>query len=295
MRKIFEQGGKCCLRFKRSATNLFGLGKCCLRFKRSAFNLFGWGHSYSRLKRTAFTLAEVLLVLGIIGIVASMTIPTLMNKVAKQEYVTALKKAYSTQTDGWSRLLADEGVQQLEDTSVFQSMVDGSCTILVASNESCKPFYNNLKKYFRFSVIKAPSYQTFTLNGRKGSNFVNSPVLVFSDGSVICYGMFYKVASKASRLNGHMSSYQGWFWIDINGLKKPNTEGRDIFQFELSGDGKLYPSGGKDYSIYGGGNLNWTWQNDSTRCGTAGSKDVSGTEGRYCAARIMDEGWQMNY
>src|SRR5574344_2046184 len=103
MRKIFEQWGK-----------------CCLRFKRNTFNLLGWGKSYSRLKRTAFTLAEVMIVLGIIGIVASMTIPTLMNKVAKQEYLTALKKFYSTHTDGWSRLLADEGLQRLEDTSVFQ-------------------------------------------------------------------------------------------------------------------------------------------------------------------------------
>src|SRR5574344_342964 len=158
MRKIFEQGGKCCLRFKRSATNLFGLGKCCLRFKRSAFNLFGWGHSYSRLKRTAFTLAEVLLVLGIIGIVASMTIPTLMNKVQKQEYVTALKKAYSTQMDGWSRMLADEGVDQLEDTSVFQSMGQNSFSVSLATYTACKPFFDALKIYF--IMIRRPPTST---------------------------------------------------------------------------------------------------------------------------------------
>src|SRR5574344_299736 len=135
MRKIFEQWGK-----------------CYSRFKKSAINLFGWGKSYSKIKRTAFTLAEVLIVLGIIGIVASMTIPTLMNKVAKQEYLTALKKFYSTQTDGWSRLLADEGVQQLEDTSVFQNMTRG-CTPSLANYAACKPFFAGLKKYFRFSVV----------------------------------------------------------------------------------------------------------------------------------------------
>src|SRR5574344_762048 len=105
MRKIFEQGGK-----------------CYSRFKKSAINLFGWGKCYSKIKRTAFTLAEVLIVLGIIGIVASMTIPTLMNKVAKQEYVAGLKKFYSTQMNGWAQLLADEGVQQLGDTSLWQNM-----------------------------------------------------------------------------------------------------------------------------------------------------------------------------
>src|SRR5574344_2675960 len=147
MRKIFEQWGK-----------------CYSRFKKSAINLFGWGKIYSKIKRTAFTLAEVLIVLGIIGIVASMTIPTLMNKVAKQEYLTALKKFYSTQTDGWSRLLADEGVQQLEDTSVWQSLTSSRCAIIEANYAFCKPFFDNLKKYFRFSVVTAPSYQMYNLD-----------------------------------------------------------------------------------------------------------------------------------
>src|SRR5574344_429919 len=100
--------------------------------------------------RNAFTLAEVLIVLSIIGIVAEMTIPTLKAKIDKQVYVTQLKKFYTTQMDGWSRLLADEGVDQLEDTSVFQSMT-GRCEILNANDASCKPFFDNLKKYFRFN------------------------------------------------------------------------------------------------------------------------------------------------
>src|SRR5574344_377755 len=130
---------------------------------KQAFTL-AVGKDYSKIKRTAFTLAEVLIVLGIIGIVASMTIPTLMNKVAKQEYLTALKKFYSTQTDGWSRLLADDGVQQLEDTSVFQSMTSSVCYIGQLNYASCKPFFDGLKKYFRFSVVTAPSYQMYNLD-----------------------------------------------------------------------------------------------------------------------------------
>src|SRR5574344_174877 len=146
MRKIFEQWGKCCLRFKRSAIYLFGLGKCCLRFKRNTINLLGWGKCYSKIKRTAFTLAEVLIVLSIIGIVAESTIPTLKAKIDKQVYVTQLKKFYSTQMNGWSRLLADEGVQQLGDTSVFQSMTGPDCQQSSANNAFCKPFFDNLDR-----------------------------------------------------------------------------------------------------------------------------------------------------
>ena len=44
--------------------------------------------------KKAFTLAEVLITLGIIGIVAAMTLPTLIGKYQKKQTVTQLKKAY---------------------------------------------------------------------------------------------------------------------------------------------------------------------------------------------------------
>ncbi len=47
-------------------------------------------------KRPAFTLAEVLITLAVIGIVAAMTIPTMVQNYKKREYSTKLKKFYST-------------------------------------------------------------------------------------------------------------------------------------------------------------------------------------------------------
>src|SRR5574344_2033036 len=254
--------------------------------------------------KSAFTLAEVLIVLGIIGVVAAFTIPTLMNKVQKHEYVVGLKKAYSTQMDGWSRLLASEGVDKLEDKSVFQSMT-GRCLISQATDASCKPFFDNLKKYFRFSAMTAPSYKIYWLNGNEYYDYTGATVLAFADGSVMFDRYFLKSTLTLNRDEvltediaaggGHMYSYQGDIEIDINGFKKPNTYGRDIFEFRLSGDGKLYPEFGKDLSLFMSGTLSSTWQNGKTSCGTAGSTDITDVWGEGCAARIMDEGWQMNY
>ena len=47
-----------------------------------------------------FTLAEVLITLVIIGVIAAMTIPTLINKTNNQEYVSRLIKTYSTLSQG---------------------------------------------------------------------------------------------------------------------------------------------------------------------------------------------------
>ena len=51
------------------------------------------------LKRYAFTLAEVLITLGIIGVVAAMTIPNLMTAYQKQQTEARLKQAYSVLTN----------------------------------------------------------------------------------------------------------------------------------------------------------------------------------------------------
>src|SRR5574344_750589 len=191
------------------------------------------------LIKRAFTLAEVLIVIAIIGIVASLTIPTIINKVQKQEYVVGLKKAYSTQMDGWTRLLAEENVNYLEDTTIFSKISATSCDILNANTENCKPFFDSLKKYFRFNVITAENYKSYKLNGEFNEDYSNKTGLAFADGSIIFRGQFSAkptapTAEKAKLITdggGHLYSIQGWFWIDINGFKKPNIVGRDIFAF----------------------------------------------------------------
>lgn len=45
--------------------------------------------------KKAFTLSEVLITLGIIGVVAALTIPSVVNNYKKQQFRTGLKKEYS--------------------------------------------------------------------------------------------------------------------------------------------------------------------------------------------------------
>ena len=59
--------------------------------------------------KDGFTLAEVLITLVIVGVIAAMTIPTLMNNTNKQEYVSRLKKTYSTMAQATNRIIAEEG------------------------------------------------------------------------------------------------------------------------------------------------------------------------------------------
>ena len=57
----------------------------------------------------AFTLAEVLITLGIIGIVAAMTIPTLIAKYQERQTITRLTKVYSTMAQAWQMMQVEHG------------------------------------------------------------------------------------------------------------------------------------------------------------------------------------------
>lgn len=63
------------------------------------------------MKIKAFTLAEVLITLGIIGIVAALTMPTLINSTHGKELDAALKKAYSILQQAIQRMTFEEGLE----------------------------------------------------------------------------------------------------------------------------------------------------------------------------------------
>ena len=67
---------------------------------------------YNKLQKTAFTLAEVLITLGIIGVVAAMTIPNLMTAFAKHRVETQLVKFYSTMNQAMRMSVADNGTPE---------------------------------------------------------------------------------------------------------------------------------------------------------------------------------------
>ena len=85
---------------------------------------------------------------------------------------------------------------------------------------------------------------------------------------------------------GYMSQVCGLIRFDVNGPKKPNNLGRDVFSFWIT-NGKgalLYPRGGKDDNY-----ITWWNYNNRNWCSSS-SKD-----GSYCAGRIIEKGWVMDY
>ena len=233
---------------------------------------------------------------------AAITLPPLIEKYQKQVYVTSLKKQYSLWTNTFKSILTDEGAESLADTTVFQSMPASGCGYYSYADGECAEFYNKLSKYVKLNVIKLqkqyeatffetePSYELF------GYRIGNIVMVTSSGGMLVKYGFGKEPiidlpCEEVYKRGGKLCKQQGGFYIDVNGLKGPNKMGRDIFFYILSDDGTLFPVGGWDVGVHM--KSHGQWYNTRYWCGLPeGSSFVSG-EG--CAARVMAEGWQMNY
>ena len=161
--------------------------------------------------RAGFTLAEVLITLGIIGVVAAMTIPNLMTAYQKQQTEARLKQAYSVlgnairlseAENGKLNIPTDMGMSSHDLHQVFQ--------------ESIAPYLAGASRISNTSIgwngVNAAGGAAHYLNFGKGTHCLNSG---------LCFYMF-----------NHHHNYI-YIVVDLNGASKPNRAGRDIFYFAL--------------------------------------------------------------
>jgi len=247
----------------------------------------------------AFTLAEVLITLAIIGVVAALTIPTLITNYQKQQYVTQLKKSITTLNNGFRTIMANEGVTNLADTTLWRKAPDE------VNSADTSEFTQEFSKHFKVLEAQATSDKIKErnikgLNGKPWENETyNMPYFHFADGSTISLYVYRPMessitADEIKAKGGKIYQQLGQVFLDVNGEQGPNTIGRDIFQLMIAQNGNLYPVGGNDFLIYGGlsrETYHWSGTNKAFGCRTDGAD----YRGQACAARIIEEGWQMTY
>ena len=169
-----------------------------------------------RTVKSGFTLAEVLITLSIIGVVAAMTLPTLVNKYQSKVLETGFKKSYSN---------ISKAVMYTK-TSLGESNLHGAYTVYDKENDVYpnaerfyEEFYKSLGKTTKVDCYFVTNYSGTTKTDRCGWDYPNA-VYILGDGSSV--GVW--INSGIIKL-----------WVDTNGpYKKPNRWGFDIFQFALA-------------------------------------------------------------
>ena len=209
--------------------------------------------------KQAFTLAEVLITLGIIGIVAAMTLPTLIGNHQKKVTIVKLQKAYSTVGNIFQKAVAENGDIDTWDATDNETFLK----TYILPNINYTKYYTENCDWSGCFCQPAPYTSFYKWPGNQGitSPFpVNGPSVITSDGMCIV------IDKKPAFIN---------IWIDINNrVNRPNKMAKDTFALKVNNNGKV--EGYKGNCI---DKLN------SKKAGT----------GQGCFDRIIRDGWKIKY
>ncbi len=218
----------------------------------------------------AFTLAEVLITLGIIGVVAAMTMPSLIANYQKKQVAAQLKKAYSTFAQALVLSQYENG-----NSSEWNLTEQGS-----SYDDNLKYFETYWKPYLKvIKVCKNMKECGYDINGYAELNNKNSylyygqesnvPGFIYGDGT-------YAYIRPYSLAPDYVPEIQ-LLSVDTNGPSRPNIIGRDVFQFEIDTSRGVI-------SAYGS-------NEDCTKEKIYNSNDTQ--YARTCGGKIMSDGWEI--
>ena len=232
-----------------------------------------------------FTLAEVLITLGIIGVVAALTIPTLMANYQKQVWINKLKKTYSVLNEGYKQIMVNQGCTDMICTGFMPDDI-----VLNFANEEAK---NKFITTFKLTNLNSSQWD---YEIKKGDDLCGSNV-TFSG----CIGS--SVADETlsgSTADGSIISFlNGWILggivlVDTNGLRGPNEFGRDIFVFAYT-DKMITPLFSKAYFDWAAANSSDPLVNSEEERKQYVEQYCNANKRLACAEKIIMDGWQMNY
>ena len=199
-------------------------------FVAGATHVAHWNNS----RKIAFTLAEVLITLGIIGVVAAMTMPSLITAKQEKATISTIKKNYSIFANALLMAQNDNGelytwgiTKDADGLNLVSSNLKPYLKIIedcgVGEKSDCAPGDNGKFKDLagnkRNESFSSDDYYTFRLN----------------DGTAVAL----RITNACNNLDTNCVE----FYIDTNGKKYPNTLGKDIFYFAGFGSGKLRAAG----------------------------------------------------
>ena len=222
----------------------------------------------NRKKKAAFTLAEVLITLGIIGVIAALLMPMLIENFQAVVLESQLKKGASTIYQALEHYQADNDGEVIKADNALVGaqelgrMIRGYFNILIY----CGYAYNDSKAVgcvsFNSDGNVNEVYRNYNNTNGFRNNLLDDDQFILMDGSMI----FIECGNDRTHL---------YITVDVNGFKKrPNRVGHDLFMFQIDKKGKLLPMGapGTDY-----------YSEDDEYCSTTSVSDMNGAGCTYKA------------
>lgn len=257
------------LKFNHRAN--FGGGSPLKALNINCFSVIG----KFNLKKIGFTLAEVLITLGIIGIVAAITIPGLITNYQKRVTVTRLKGSYSKLMQAFKAAEDDYGPVTEWELSATDASSDFWGVYEKVISEMVKQRIVPFAKVIGDCGLNCPQRKKIKICRLNGVDcYYGQPsgyyTIYLADGT----SWEFMIDNNA----GILSIVK--VYIDINGDGKPNVFGKDIFTIRLDQGTSLYGASSK-----------FKRENLLKNCRECCSKTAGNYSGDFCGGLIQRDGW----
>lgn len=186
--------------------------------------------------KKGFTLSEILITLGIIGIIAVLTIPGVVKNYKNLVYATQLKKTNAQISNALYTAITDEHSINFAESKISmkntcENADEGICS------EGAGYFLNNyfkvIKKNCKTGTNKCLADKYTSIDGQDAGEFFGEYCAQISSGATIC--IEYNSGNDTQNLA-----------IDINGPAEPNMTGRDVFVAVIDNEGQIQDWGPAD-------------------------------------------------
>ena len=217
--------------------------------------------------KTAFTLAEVLVTLGIIGVVSAMTVPSLMQNHQRKTYVTQLHKVYNELSQALMQYQTDKNAVNLTEAGLNSEAAFGVF----------------LKKYFNVVQDCGQEMTPCFSNEYKKISGVNVAFSCTANCSVLAsgaaIGTYHEIEAYGKKSIIAIP-------VDINGQKGPNILGRDAFFMLLFKNGVI-----DDMNV----DPDVPPSKEAREKIAAGCFTDNSSEWHGCLSKILNDNWDMTY
>lgn len=222
--------------------------------------------------KKAFTLTELLVALGIVGAVAILSIPSLVNNINNKILVSQLKNTITIIQQLALEQLVQNNTHDLRDTD-FKS----AGTLLSSGNfEVGRPCGNAAVDCWKTSAeeSKKIEYRKISTKETTGISGPTYTSVVLKNGVLLGY-------TTTDIDYGDDDKLIGEFCVDVNGNDAPNMPGRDYFCFYISKSAQIVAQ--KDIE-----DTEDDETDDNTKC-------INGVEANFCTKSIIESNWKMTY
>lgn len=203
----------------------------------------------------AFTLAEVLITLGIIGVVAAITIPTLIRNYQERAMVNKIKLAHSQLHNAIQFYIAQNNCANsfcLFDTNKTSYDVAAELATVISGAKVCTPATYN-EKYCTNYIIK--SNTPYIVDGvyERGDSMDYRGRIVLPNGILIRITQQAECERTREYIIRDEFGYDtgerrtetfytcAYIYVDVNNIEEPNQLGADIYRYDVKENGKIEP------------------------------------------------------